>query len=50
VKLERGSPVFLHVLNSKALLKKNQKTFQNSLSHRILRHMHEALNIDENKN
>jgi len=26
------------------------KSFQNSLSHRILRHMHEALNIDENKN
>jgi len=28
----------------------NQKSFQNSSSHRILRHMHEALNIDENKN
>jgi len=29
---------------------RNPKSFQNSLSHRILRHMHEALNIDENKN
>jgi len=27
-----------------------QKTFQDSSSHRILRHMYEALNIDENKN
>jgi len=26
------------------------KIFQDSPSHRILRHMHEALNIDENKN
>jgi hypothetical protein len=26
------------------------KSFQDSLSHQILRHMHEALNIDENKN
>ena len=26
------------------------KIFQNSPSHRILWHMHEALNIDENKN
>ena len=26
------------------------KTFQDSLSHRILRHMHAVLNIDENKN
>ena len=29
---------------------RNLKSFQNFLSHRILRHMHEALNIDENKN
>ena len=28
----------------------NPKTFQDSPSHRILRHVHEALNIDENKN
>jgi len=27
-----------------------RKIFQDSPSHRILRHMHEALNIDENKN
>jgi hypothetical protein len=26
------------------------KIFQDSLSHRILRHTHEALNIDKNKN
>jgi len=26
------------------------KIFQDSPSHRILRHMHEVLNIDENKN
>jgi len=26
------------------------KKFQDSPSHRILRHMHEALNIDKNKN
>jgi hypothetical protein len=26
------------------------KNFQDFLSHRILRHMHEVLNIDENKN
>ena len=26
------------------------KKFQDSLSYRILRHMHRALNIDENKN
>ena len=26
------------------------KRFQDSLSYRILRHMHETLNIDENKN
>jgi len=26
------------------------KTFQDSSSHQILRHMHRALNIDENKN
>jgi hypothetical protein len=26
------------------------KNYQDSLSHRILRHMHETLNIDENKN
>ena len=29
---------------------KKPKTFQNFLSHRILRHMHWVLNIDENKN
>jgi len=29
---------------------KNQKTFQDFLSHRILRHMHGTINIDENKN
>jgi len=29
---------------------RNPKNFQDSPSHRILRHMHEALNIDENKN
>jgi hypothetical protein len=29
---------------------RNPKSFQDSPSHRILRHMHEALNIDENKN
>jgi len=28
---------------------KKPKNFQNSTSHRILRHMHRALNIDENK-
>ena len=28
----------------------NPKTFQDSPSHRILGHMHEALDIDENKN
>jgi len=28
----------------------NSKKIQDFLSHRILRHMHEALNIDENKN
>ena len=26
------------------------KNFQNSSSHRIFIHMHEALNVDENKN
>jgi hypothetical protein len=36
----------------KALYSSHQKpkSFQDSPSHRILRHMHEALNIDENKN
>jgi len=29
---------------------KKSKIFQDSLSHRILRHMHEVLNIDKNKN
>ena len=29
---------------------KKQKNFQDSPSHRILRHMHESLNIDERKN
>ena len=29
---------------------RNPKSFQNSSSHRIFRHVHEALNIDENKN
>ena len=29
---------------------RNSKIFEDSLSHRILRHMHEILNIDENKN
>jgi hypothetical protein len=29
---------------------RNSKSFQDSLSHRILRHIHEALNIDKNKN
>jgi hypothetical protein len=29
---------------------RNPKRFQDSLSHQILRHMHKALNIDENKN
>jgi len=29
---------------------RNSKSFQYSLSHRILRHMHEALNIHKNKN
>ena len=29
---------------------RNPKSFQDSLPHRILWHMHEALNIDENKN
>jgi len=29
---------------------RNSKTFQDSLSHRILRHMHEALNINKIKN
>jgi len=31
-------------------LPQKTKTFQNSLSHRIFRHMHEELNIDRNKN
>jgi len=30
-------------------LPKKTKTFQNSILHRILRHMHEVLNIDKNK-
>ena len=30
--------------------RKTQKSFQDYSSHRILRHMHEALNIDESKN
>ena len=29
---------------------RNPKNFQNFTSHRILWHMHKALNIDENKN
>jgi len=29
---------------------RNPKSFKDSLSHRILQHMHEALNIDKNKN
>jgi len=37
---------------SKALFSSPQKakSFQDSPSHRILRHMHEALNIDKSKN
>ena len=40
------------MLPNKALFSspQNPKSFQDSLSHRILRHMHEALNIDKNKN
>jgi hypothetical protein len=36
-------------LDTKALFSspQNLKTFQDSLSHRILRHMHRALNIDK---
>jgi len=36
----------------KALFSSSQKpkSFQDFLSHRIFRHMHETLNIDENKN
>jgi len=39
-------------LRTKALFSSPQKskTFQDFPSHRILRHMHEAQNIDENKN
>jgi len=29
---------------------RNLKSFQNSVSHQILRHIHKALNIDKNKN
>jgi len=37
---------------SKALFSslKNLQNFSDSSSHRIFRHMHEVLNIDENKN
>jgi len=37
---------------TKALFSSPQKpkSFQDSLSHRIFRHIHEVLNIDENKN
>ena len=41
------------MLASKALFssqQQNPKSFEDFPSHRILRHMHEALNIDENKN
>ena len=39
-------------LHIKALISflQNPKTFQDSPSYQILRHMHEALNIDKNKN
>ena len=45
-----GDKVLL--FNSKALFSSPQKakSFQDSPSHRILWHMHEALNIDESKN
>jgi hypothetical protein len=59
ITIERHSPTALDPISSalittfgKALFSSLQKpkTSQNSLLHRILRHMHEPLNIDENKN
>ena len=48
------SKIYLRVLTERiicyAMLVRPPKIFQDSLSHRILQHMHEALNIDENKN
>jgi len=45
-------PVRVKLDVTKALFSssRNPKSFQDSLSHRILRHIHEALNINENKN
>jgi len=44
--------ILQNFLGTKALFSslQKQKTFQDSSSHRILRHMHGALNIYENKN
>jgi len=42
--MTRGQPVHL------GLDDEIQKVFQDFISNRILRHMHKALNIDENKN
>jgi len=46
-------PNILHgAFETRALFSSPQKpkSFQDSPSHRIFRHMHETLNIDENKN
>jgi len=45
-------PTIILTHGSEALfsLPQRPKTFQDFSSHRILRHMHGALNIDENKN
>jgi hypothetical protein len=39
----------VHLKNQKVFKILKLKNFQNFSSHRILRHMHEALNIDKNK-
>jgi hypothetical protein len=44
-----GWPIVLHP-SGLVYSPKKPKKIQDSLSHRILRHMHRALNIDENKN
>jgi len=47
-----NTEIIIISMDIKALFSSPQKTktFQDSPSHRILRHMHGALNIDENKN
>ena len=37
-------------LNKALLVPKKPKIFQDSMSHQIFGHMHEALNIDKNEN